>query len=184
MKLTSVCIALVLATLTANCLAQQPAAGYEHLTFLEPLIGSWEWEWTAPQDYPALGIKEGDKGSLTITYEWCSRRNGILVRERGEREDGSDKREYGVTLIGWDHVQEKVVAHRLGDITGWSKPVYGKTDDGLSLQLTRVSPEGVKTTRHISITIDGNKMVMTTTRRVRDGEVLDPDPPREFTKKK
>ncbi len=174
---------VILACGLANA-AEEPAAGYDHLKYLEPLIGTWEWEWTAPQDYPALGIKEGDKGVFTFSYQWCSRKNGILVRETSERSDGSNSRGHGVTVIGWDHVENKVVAHRLGDITGWSKPVYEKTDDGLSLQLTRVSPEGVKTTRHISITIDGNKMVMKTTGRVRDGEVLEPDPPREFTKKK
>jgi hypothetical protein len=177
------CLVIVLACGSTDA-AGEPTAGYEHLKFLEPLIGTWVMEMDAPQDYPEHGVKKGDKLYIYNSYEWCTNKNGILLRGYATSADGSAEAEWAVTLIGWDHVARKIVANRLGDKTGWSQPVWQKTDDGWVVKSVKTDPDGVRVGRDAIIKLAGEKMMIRHVNRFRGDEKLEDSDLMEFTKKK
>jgi hypothetical protein len=102
-------VAAVVVAASAVMAEPQFEAAIEQMKVLEPLVGDWFWdEWTAPKDYPELGIEEGDKLKRVRSYK-LDLLDSILVGEIRLEDTAGKRILVAKSLSGWDAVSGKIV---------------------------------------------------------------------------
>lgn len=87
----------------------------EHMSVLEPYVGTWVRSWTLPRDRPDNGLKAGEKMSNIMTYEWCQEGTGLLHTNRVVDSQGNVVGENFIGIFYWDELKKTVVGNFLAN---------------------------------------------------------------------
>ncbi len=135
----------------------EPPPHYEHLKFLEFLIGRWK--------------DEGDGMVIETTYEWSTKKNSIHGRlsivTNGELE------KEGILVIGWDPVEQTIRSWTFDSDGGTAEAVWYEKDGKWFAKALHILPDGkTGSSTRIFEKVDENTVRWKAINREVDGELL------------